>query len=74
MGASNSVFSEEELEEYQELTYFTKKEIVHVYKKFAEVASQGMSDTRFDIQTKVPMKTVLSMEELKVIALYCLND
>lgn len=37
MGGSQSVFDEQELDDYQELTYFTKKEILHVYKRFQQL-------------------------------------
>lgn len=66
MGASNSVFTEKELEDYQELTYFTKKEIIHVHKRFSEIVP-GQQNLEFNIRTTiVPMKNVLQMEELKV--------
>ena len=70
MGASSSVFSEQALEDYQELTYFTKKEILHVHKRFSEVVP-GQQGLQFNITTKVPMKSVLQLEELKVGLLLC---
>lgn len=65
MGANNSVFTEQALEDYQELTYFTKKEIIHVHKRFQEVVP-GQQGANFNINTKVPMKSVLQLEELRV--------
>lgn len=68
MGASNSIFTEDQLEEYQELTYFTKKEIVHVYKRFAEICPQNAKDPsgKVDVNRKIPYNDVVNLEELKV--------
>ncbi|XP_067947831.1 calcium and integrin-binding protein 1-like [Watersipora subatra] len=64
MGASNSVLDEQALEDYQELTYFTKKEILHVHKRFREVIPNQQGPT-FDISLKVPMDRILQLDELK---------
>lgn len=68
MGVSTSVFSEEEMEKYQEHTGFTKKEILHTYKKFSELANKK-SDGTFNAQIRVPMRRILAMKELKVLSL-----
>ena len=65
MGASNSALSDQALEYYQKHTYFTKKEILHVHKRFQEVVP-GQQGADFDVLTKVPMKSVLQLEELRV--------
>jgi len=63
MGGSASVFSEEELEDYQELTYFTKKEIVHVFKRFRELEPERLDK---DKRAKITIDKVLNLEELRV--------
>jgi len=39
MGNSNSAFKDKELDEYQDLTYLTKKEIINVFNRFCELAA-----------------------------------
>jgi len=63
MGASHSQFTEEELKEYQELTFFTQKEILHCHKRFTSLAPQQVKD---DKNAKLPMRTILTLDELKV--------
>jgi len=63
MGASNSVFSEEELKEYQELTYFTQKEILHCHKRFAQLDKEAVLEDR---NAKLPMRKILTLSELQV--------
>ena len=38
MGNSNSAFTGKELDEYQDLTYLTKKEIINVFNRFCALA------------------------------------
>ena len=38
MGAGNSAFRDGELDEYQDLTYLTKKEIINVFNRFVALA------------------------------------
>ena len=38
MGNTPCAFTEHELEDYQELTYLTKKEIEHLHKRFRQLA------------------------------------
>lgn len=65
MGASNSAFTDQQLEEYQQLTYFTKKEILHVYKRFVVNAGK-QNDPTFTVEEKIPRDRVLQLEELRV--------
>jgi len=62
MGSSNSVFTERELQDYKDLTYFTKKEILHAYKKFHALAPgvvQGNS-------SRLPHDRIFTLPELRV--------
>ncbi|XP_076317361.1 calcium and integrin-binding family member 2-like isoform X2 [Tachypleus tridentatus] len=63
MGQQESVFTEEELEDYQELTFFLKKEILHCYKRFKMLAPEAVSKNR---NVRLPMATVLTLPELQV--------
>ncbi|KAK7100069.1 calcium and integrin-binding protein 1-like [Littorina saxatilis] len=63
MGASQSAFSEQELDDYQTLTYLTKKEILHVHKRFATLDSGAVGS---DKNAKLPFTKVKELPELKV--------
>ncbi|KAB7495359.1 Calcium and integrin-binding protein 1 [Armadillidium nasatum] len=62
MGQGNSQFTEAELEDYQHLTYFTKKEILYAHKRFKELAPERVSHNR---NAKLPMSKLLTMPELR---------
>lgn len=52
MGQKQSTLSPEELEEYQDCTFFTKKEILHVHKRYRELSSSsGRPDDKCDMRT-----------------------
>ncbi|RUS69442.1 hypothetical protein EGW08_022794 [Elysia chlorotica] len=63
MGGSQSVFTEEELDDYQTLTYLSKKEILHVFKRFKSLAP-GLVDANKNV--KLPLSKITEMPELKV--------
>lgn len=63
MGSHHSQFSEEELRDYQELTYFTQKEILHVHKRFSQLDTEAV---RRDKNAKLPMRLILQLPELHV--------
>ncbi|XP_065178182.1 calcium and integrin-binding family member 2-like [Sycon ciliatum] len=46
MGNSHQVFTEVELEEYQDCTFFTRKEVLHVYKRFSQLSDRVATDGR----------------------------
>ncbi|XP_014669911.1 PREDICTED: calcium and integrin-binding protein 1-like [Priapulus caudatus] len=60
MGASHSIFTESELTDYQNLTYLSKSEILHVHKRFCQM---GKGFTKY---TKVKKDVVLQLPEFKV--------
>nr|XP_053630460.1 calcium and integrin-binding protein 1-like [Cherax quadricarinatus] len=62
MGQGNSQFTEAELEEYQELTYFTKKEILYAHKRFKNLALEKVGHNR---NAKLPMDKLLTLPELR---------
>ncbi|KAL5017467.1 hypothetical protein ScPMuIL_007056 [Solemya velum] len=63
MGGSQSRFTEQELEDYQELTYFTKKEILHVWKRFQQLDPDALSA---DNNAKITAEKIMDLPELKV--------
>ncbi|XP_071483809.1 calcium and integrin-binding family member 2-like [Diadema setosum] len=63
MGGSHSVFTEAELDDYQELTFFSKKEILHVHKRFHLLDPDAV---RQDKNACLPMDKIQELPELKV--------
>lgn len=63
MGQGKSQFSEEELQDYQDLTYFTKKEVLHAHKKFKQLAPEKVGHNK---NAKLPMNKLLQYPELRV--------
>ena len=63
MGSGQSNFNEDELKEYQELTYFTQKEILHCYKRFHALAPEIIDKDR---NAKLSKDLILSLPELLV--------
>ncbi|XP_065187398.1 calcium and integrin-binding family member 2-like [Sycon ciliatum] len=57
MGQSKSVFSQEELEEYQDLTYFSKAEIVHAFERFQALDPDHVRQNR---HASIRLATVLA--------------
>ena len=58
MGNTHTGFSQAELEEYQDCTFFTKREILHVHKRFQQLNTRD--------QEILLMEEVLALPELKV--------
>lgn len=63
MGAGKSQFTEEELQDYQDLTYFTKKEVLYAHQKFKALAPEKVGHNR---NAKLPMSKILQYPELRV--------
>ncbi|CAG7720106.1 unnamed protein product, partial [Allacma fusca] len=68
MGNKIVTFTEEQLEDYQDCTFFTRKEILRVFKKFRElnptVVPRTMTGSE-PITARVPCDQVAKMSELK---------
>ncbi|XP_063431242.1 calcium and integrin-binding protein 1-like [Mytilus trossulus] len=65
MGSSQSVFSEQELNDYQDLTYFTKKEILHVFKRYKDLYEDS-ADENNKKTSSLDKDKILKLPELKV--------
>ena len=63
MGGWHSAFTVHELEDYQELTFLTKKEILHVYKIFSQLEPEAVTADR---NAKVAESKIIELPELKV--------
>ncbi|XP_059151752.1 calcium and integrin-binding protein 1-like [Physella acuta] len=63
MGGTQSVFTEDELDDYQTLTYLSKKEILLVHKRFK---SLDPAVVEADKNAKLPIEKIRELPELKV--------
>lgn len=63
MGNAQDIFSDRELEDYQELTFFTKKEIIHVFNRFRDLQPDAVARNR---NAKLKKDVVMGLQELKV--------
>lgn len=63
MGNSQSDFTNDELEMYQELTFLTKKEILHVFERFKRIVPADVRDVR---NIRLPKQQIMDLPELKV--------
>ncbi|CAB3248157.1 unnamed protein product [Arctia plantaginis] len=58
-----SQFTEEELQDYEDLTYFTKKEVLYAHQKFKALAPEKVGHNK---NAKLPMAKILQYPELRV--------
>ncbi|XP_067139553.1 calcium and integrin-binding family member 4-like isoform X2 [Centruroides vittatus] len=64
MGQRHSTpFTEEELQDYQDLTYFTRKEILYVFEKFKSLDPEIIRQNK---HARLPIETVMKLSELNV--------
>lgn len=56
-------FTEEELQDYQDLTYFTQKEILYVFEKFKSLDPEVVKQNK---NARLPIETVMKLSELNV--------
>lgn len=66
MGNRQSICSEQQLLNYEECTYFTRKEVIHLYEKFSSLNPEKISNKILDATTRLTMEEVASMPELRV--------
>ncbi|GJQ66858.1 hypothetical protein Trydic_g7884 [Trypoxylus dichotomus] len=63
MGQGKSQFSEEELQDYEDLTYFSKKEVLYAHQKFKALAPEKVGHNK---NAKLPINKMLQYPELGV--------
>ncbi|XP_022903559.1 calcium and integrin-binding protein 1-like [Onthophagus taurus] len=61
MGQGKSQFTEEELQDYEDLTYFTKKEVLYAHQKFKALAPEKVGHNK---NAKLPITKMLQYPEL----------
>ena len=52
MGNQNSLFDPETLRIYQECTFFTSKQIRHIYKRFSSLNPEKINPKQADLHTR----------------------
>lgn len=65
MGKRQSIFREEELQEYEDCTYFTRREILRLYHRFRSLNPDKINGHAADVATRLSFKEVQCMPELK---------
>ncbi|KAI4489255.1 PREDICTED: calcium and integrin-binding family member 3-like [Polistes canadensis] len=69
MGNKVATFSEDQLEDYQDCTFFTRKEILRIFKRFREMGDPGMVPRTMTSQEastlRLPLSCLARIPELK---------
>ncbi|XP_025924202.1 calcium and integrin-binding family member 2-like isoform X3 [Apteryx rowi] len=70
MGNKQTIFTDEQLDAYQDCTFFTRKEILRLHGRYHEMAPNVVPmDYTKDPDVKLPMQLIINMPELKVLFL-----
>ncbi|XP_050481897.1 calcium and integrin-binding family member 3 isoform X1 [Bombus huntii] len=73
MGNKVATFTEEQLEDYQDCTFFTRKEILRIYKRFRDMGDPGAVPRSMTPQQastlRIPLSCLTRIPELKVLRL-----
>ncbi|KAL7293368.1 hypothetical protein TKK_0013136 [Trichogramma kaykai] len=54
MGAAKSQLTDQQLQDYQDLTYFTKKEVLYAYQKFEALSTKNSSIRTLEEMKNIP--------------------
>ncbi|KZC11029.1 PREDICTED: calcium and integrin-binding family member 3 [Dufourea novaeangliae] len=69
MGNKVATFTEEQLEDYQDCTFFTRKEILRIFKRFREMGNPGIIPRTMTPQQasslRIPLSCLTRIPELK---------
>ncbi|XP_023672518.1 calcium and integrin-binding family member 2 isoform X2 [Paramormyrops kingsleyae] len=66
MGNKQTIFTDEQLDAYQDCTFFTRKEILRLHGRYHELAPHLVPmDYTNDPDVKVPLALIVNMPELK---------
>ncbi|XP_051546206.1 calcium and integrin-binding family member 2-like isoform X1 [Myxocyprinus asiaticus] len=67
MGNKQTIFTDEQLDAYQDCTFFTRKEILRLHGRYHELAPHLVPmDYTNDPDVKVPLALIVNMPELKI--------
>ncbi|KAK7891528.1 hypothetical protein WMY93_023491 [Mugilogobius chulae] len=68
MGNKQTIFTDEQLDAYQDCTFFTRKEILRLHGRYHELAPHLVPmDYTNDPECKVPPALIVNMPELKLL-------
>ncbi|CAM1323254.1 CIB1 (predicted) [Pycnogonum litorale] len=62
MGATHSHLTDEEIQDYKDLTYFTTQEILNIFKKFRNISPKDIDN---DPHARLPWSKVTTIPELQ---------
>lgn len=65
MGQRQSVFDEEQLEMYQDCTYFTREEILKLYRRFSELNPDKIDRNKANVTTRLSISEVMRATQLR---------
>ena len=65
MGNRQTVFDNSVLEQYQECSYFSKRQILKLYRRFSQLNPAKIDPHRGDACTRLTIEEVMNMSELK---------
>lgn len=65
MGQGQSIFEEAQLEQYQECTFFTRTEIIKLYRRFSALNPDKISPHTANVTTRLSISEVMRMTELR---------
>ena len=66
MGQRHSVFQSEQIEQYSECTFFTRKDILRLYKRFSQLNPVKINSRIADVCTRLTFAEVKQIPELRV--------
>ena len=66
MGQRQSVFQDEQIEQYSECTFFTRKDILRLYKRFSHLNPVKINSRIADVWTRLSFEEVQMIPELRV--------
>ena len=66
MGQRQSVFQDEQIEQYSECTFFTRKDILRLYKRFSQLNPVRINSRIADVCTRLNFEEVQMIPELRV--------
>ncbi|XP_048723818.1 calcium and integrin-binding family member 2 isoform X4 [Caretta caretta] len=68
MGNKQTIFTDEQLDAYQDCTFFTRKEILRLHGRYHEMAPNIVPmDYTKDPDVKLPIQLIINMPELKIL-------
>ncbi|KAM4733762.1 calcium and integrin-binding family member 2 isoform 1-T1 [Anableps anableps] len=74
MGNKQTIFTDEQLDAYQDCTFFTRKEILRLHSRYHELAPHLVPmDYTNEPDCKLPLALIVDMPELKIFFIFLCN-